>query len=491
MSPRLEYRIYEIIPGLIIWITIIGSFLLSIFAPLWAVIIIIIFDLYWLLRVIYFCINLFISWRHMKQVLRVDWLSRMQTIVGWDKRVHVVMLPTYKESKEVVFHTLRTLEQSSYPTQKMVVVLAGEQKDEENFRRIAKEAQHQYRDTFREILVTLHPSGIEGELPGKGSNLHFAGPIVKNWADAHGISYADVIISAFDVDTLPHRDYFSYLTYVYCTHPNPTRSSYQPIPLYFNNVWETRGIARVMSFGTTFWMMSEITRPFRLWTFSSHSMSLQALVDAGFWQNNLVSEDSRIFLQMFIRYDGNYEVTPLYLPVSMDTVEGESWWESVKNVYVQQRRWAWGVENFPFMCWHFRRNSRIPFAKKRAMILRYAEGMYSWAVASILILVLGRLPLYLAADSLQSSVLFQNTPFVLEQLMRYAMGGLFVSAGLSFTLLPQRPAHVPISTYFYLLLNWILLPVTLLGLGSLPAIDAQTRLMMGSYLGFNVTQKKR
>ncbi len=42
--------------------------------------------------------------------------------------------------------------------------------------------------------------------------------------------------------------------------------------------------------------------------------------------------------------------------------------------------------------------------------------------------------------------------------MRFAMVGAFVSAGLAFTLLPRRPAHVhPRQTIVVILLQWLLL----------------------------------
>ena len=167
--------------------------------------------------------------------------------------------------------------------------------------------------------------------------------------------------SNMNVVRSPLHKLLIYHNYVllYLTHPKPHKTSYQPVALFNNNIWQSNPITRTISNGTTFWLLTDLSRPDRLFTFSSHSMSWKTLVEIGFWEPDLVTEDSRIFLQCFLHFNGDYTVTPMYVPVSMDTVETGAFWGSLKALYVQQRRWAWGIEHFPYMVWHFWHNKKI------------------------------------------------------------------------------------------------------------------------------------
>ena len=487
-----RYRLYEILPGLSIWLTLAVALLLSFFKPLWMIYFIIVFDVYWVLRVAYFSFYLFLSWRRFRKAVKINWFEKLtKEFPQWEKRKNVVFLPVYNESWEVVAPTINSFLQSSYPASQLYLVIAGEARKLEHWQHIQQLVLEHYKGKFADIIFSTHPDNLPGEIPGKGSNIHFAEWEFKKYADARGWDYIDIIASVFDIDTIVHPEYFAHLSYLYNSHPRPDHSSFQPLTLYNNNLWQSPAILRIMAFGTSFWMLFSLARLDSLVTFSSHSMSFKAIMDVGGHSKDIVSEDSRIFYQCWLRYNGDYEVTPLYIPVSMDTVRDDSLWQSLKNLYFQQRRWAWGTEHIPYLLWQFRLNKNIPWTKKVIVLFHEWEGKWSWAVVAILITLIGRLPLWVAGNEVRQSALFFNAPNILEILMTLAMFGLLVSAVMSMLILPRRPGDQPPHRYLFMLLQWLLLPVSLVFFSALPCLDAVTHLMFGRYLGFNVSVKKR
>ncbi len=454
---------------------------------------ILIFDVYWVLRVVYFSFYLILSWTRFRRAVQTDWLAKAKADfpAGFAQRKHVVFLPIYNEAYEVVATTLKGILSSTYPAERMYIVITGEERKREHWEQIQVQVKAEFAGKFADLIFNTHAVGLPDEIPGKGSNIHSAELAFQKYADERGWNYADIIVSVFDVDTVVHPQYFAHLSYMYCRHPRPTHSSFQPLTLYNNNLWESPSILRIMAFGTSFWMLFSLARLDNLVTFSSHSMSFQALVDCGFHAKNIVSEDSRIFYQCWLRYGGDYEVTPLYIPVSMDTVRDSNLLKSLKNLYLQQRRWAWGAEHIPFLLWEYRSHKEIPWQDRWLKLFHEWEGKWSWAVVAILITLLGRLPLWIAPGEVRQSALYFNTPYVLENLMTLSMLGLFISAIMSMLILPRRPnGHSP-HKYLYMLAQWILLPISLVFFSALPCIDAVTHLMFGKYLGFNVSAKKR
>ncbi|MBI5076798.1 glycosyltransferase family 2 protein [Candidatus Falkowbacteria bacterium] len=494
MKESSKLRLYQMVPGLLIWLSFLFALIFSYFYPIAVIYFVIAFDLYWVLRVLHFIFYATASFFRYQKTIKINWMEKVRNLANWQRIHHLVYFPTAGEPLEVLRSTFQSLCASTYPLNKMIVVLGGEARLEQDFKPKAEAIQKEFASKFFCLLITLHPDGLPDEIRGKGANANWMGHRSKEYIDELGIPYKNLIVSYFDSDTSAHPQYFAHLTHKFLTHPSPLNVSYQPVVNYNNNIWQAPAAMRVTAFGTIFWLMMDLMRPERLYTFSSHSMSFQALVDVGFWQKNIVTDDSRIFLQCFFHYDGHYAVEPMYIPISMDTVMDKSYWKSFRNLYKQQRRWAWGVEHFPYMMVNFAKHKMIPWTRKLKYAWNLTEGMYSWATAPILIFILGRLPLCVASTrEVSRSVIVQNAPFVLEKLMTVAMVGIFFSAIISLLIIPPRPHSEPRWKYLVMVLQWLLLPITLILFGSIPAVEAQTRLALSKkyHLGFFVTPKTR
>ncbi|MBI2637169.1 MAG: hypothetical protein HYW81_03175, partial [Parcubacteria group bacterium] len=120
--PRLShkplYRFLETIPALLVWGTFAGAIVLSYFAPLIAIYLIILFDLYWLIKAIYWLVYLFNSYRNFRRDTFIDWLAKLKgenpvsrdgMQSAWNDLYHLIFLPTYQESFEVLDTTFKGL----------------------------------------------------------------------------------------------------------------------------------------------------------------------------------------------------------------------------------------------------------------------------------------------------------------------------------------------------------------------------------------------
>ena len=490
---RFLYRCLEILPGFISWMTIILALLLSWLLPLAVAIFIIVFDFFWLFRISYLSCHQLSSYRQMKKNLKTDWLMKLKSFraKNWEDIYHLVVFPMYKEGVEIVRPSVLSLAETKYPKDKMIVVLATEERAGEEAQAVALEIAQEFEKSFFKFLVTCHPRDIPLEIAGKGSNEAWAVKEAKEKIIVPlKIAPENIIVSAFDIDTRPYPQYFANLTWNFLNAKKPLRTSYQPIPIYNNNIWEAPAFSRVIASSGTFWQMMQQERPEQLVTYSAHSMPFKAF-DEVRYPANIVSDDSRIFWRSYFFYDGDYRAIPLHYPVSMDAVMAGSLFRTAVNQYKQQRRWAWGCIEIPYIIYGFLKNKKIPLKEKVRHTLVILDGFWSWSVSALLIFFLGWLPLMLGGQDFQISMLSYNLPRFTSYIMTVAMIGMVVSAITSLLLLPPRPKGYGKWKNISIVLQWFLLPLTLILFGSFPSLDAQTRLILGKYLGFWVTEKVR
>jgi len=509
-AERRWYRAWEILPGSLSWATLLGLAVLAFWQPVWVAVFVILFDIFWLLQVVYLAIYLIFAYRTMRRVIKTDWRAECQMLpdktfviktpegvvektLAWSDFYHLIILPTYNEGEDVLRTTMQGLSRDGYPKDKMIVVLALEERAGEAGRQRAERIRREFASSFGYFLVTVHPGDIVGELMSKGANQAWAAREVKRrLIDAGGFDYDRILVSVFDIDTVVTPGYFFRLTHCFFTVRDPYRASYQPIPVYNNNIWQAPFFARIAAFSNTFWQMMLQLRQEKLATYSSHSMTWRALTEIDFWSTNMVSEDSRVFFHSFFHYNGDYRVEPLYYTVSMDVCMDRSFLYTAKSLYKQQRRWGWGVENLPYLIFNTKKQWRS-LPKRRALYQIFVQlyGFHSWATNALIIAGVGWLPLLVGGDRFNESVLSNNLPTITQNLMSLAMIGMLLSAIISTIILPSKPPKYGFSRRIVMFVQWLFLPISIVIFGAVPGLAAQTRLMFGKYLGFWVTPKSR
>ncbi len=486
-------RLLEIIPGFLSWFIILFLLVLFMVKPLSAAIVMIVYLLYWVCRLLYMSILLVMAHQRVLSKRNVDWLGKcrdVQSDIGLNDVLHVVLYTTYKEPNEVLEGSLNSLKEVDFPRQQIVVVLAGEAR--EAYSDLKLDAiKKQYKEYFKDVIVTIHPNKIEGEIPAKGANATYAARQVKEYLLNRGLKLENVIISCFDADTCSDKNYFSCLTYNFLSIPKRHKVSFQPFPVYSNNIYTAPAFARVIEIGSTFWQLIESMRYEKFITFSSHSMSFKTLDEVGYWPVDLISDDSLIFWKCFIKYDGDYRTLALDVPVYMDIAVGKSFWETVKVQYKQKRRWAWGVENFVFLGLEFSKNRNIPLYIKFSRLFQTLDNHINWATWTIVISLITPLVLLWGRLIMKNSLVMFNLSYINTITFNSLSFILILCVIISYEFLPPRPKGVSRLIYVSFVLQWALIPLISATLGSLPALDAQTRLMLGKYLYFNTTPKAR
>jgi hypothetical protein len=531
-APRLA-RFFEILPGALSWAIIVGVAALTWFEPGLAALFMVAFVLSWLLRMLYSNILLILSYVRLRAERDTDWLARIRrmadlgdylaelaaarpapTFAGrlsarshrrelealraggapaplWTDIHHLVVFPIARESAEIFEPGVASIAAGDFPGERILVILAVEERAPEACKEDARRVAARYASSFLDLRVVIHPSGLPGEARVKGANATYAARWAAEYFEARQVPLDNVLISCLDADTVVSPRYFSCLAYHFMISPQRTRASYQPIPLYQNNLWEAPAFSRVLDVGSSFFQLLEATNPEKLVTFSSHSMSFRALVDIGYWPVDMISDDSAIYWKAFVHFRGDYRVVPMYTTVSMDITQAENWRRTVVNVYRQKRRWAWGVENIPLVMGAFLLTRGIPLATRIKQGFKLFQTHISWTSWPYLLGIMSWLPALLLSREFTGSVVTYSEPRLLSLLFDLAFGGYLTYVALSQLFLPRTTGPRQVLKRILHVFEWLLiLPLSIL-FGAIPALDAQTRLMLGRYMEFWVTVKKR
>ena len=402
-----------------------------------------------------------------------------------------VLVAAYNEGYDVLGPTLQSVLDTTYDKQHLIVVIAYEKRGGPAMKKTAQRLQREFGDKFFAFHIVEHPDDIPDEVIGKGGNITYAGKFLADWIPTIGIDYKDVIVTTLDSDNRPHTTYFDYVTYECIVHEDRKHLSYQPISLFLNNIWDAPAPMRVIATGNSFWNIISSMRPHTLRNFASHSQPMDALVEMNFWSTRTIVEDGHQYWRSYFYFNGNYSVTPIFVPIYQDAVLSNTYMKTLKAQFVQLRRWAYGASDVPYVATRvFSRDSNVPFFEGFARFIRLLDGHVTLASVAILVAFGGWVPLLINTEAARNSVIVHQLPDTISIIQRVAMIGLFITVFLSFKMLPPRPERYKRHRSLFMLAQWVLMPVTAVAYNAAAALYSQGRLALGRYLDkFDVTEK--
>lgn len=513
---RGHYRFFEILPGALSLSMLLLLVFLSVINVTLAAFFVLVYIFVYLARALAVSIRSLHGYATMRRNQKLDWrklleeleaghptdtemarpiwhLNQLKAIGGDHLRIkpheliHVVLIATYNESREVLEPTIQSVLASNYPMKQVILLLAYEERGGDRVAQQAKELIETYKDNFFYAAAIKHPKNIEGEVIGKGGNITYAGRKLQSYLEQQGIDPLRVIVTTLDADNRPDKQYLASLSYAYAVCPDPVRAAFQPVSMYTNNIWDAPALMRVVATGNSLYNIVLSMRPHAMRNFSSHAQGMASLIETNFWSVRTIVEDGHQYWRSYFRFDGQYIVYPLHVPIYQDAVLADSYLRTLKAQFVQLRRWTYGASDIAYVVDKgFFHKNHVPRLDLLAKTFRLIEGHVTWAVAPILTLIAGFIPVLFHPHSLAANQL----PNIVSRIQTFALVLVFVSIFLSLKTLPAKPQRYKRHRTLLMIIQWVLLPVVTIGYNSFAAIYSQTRLAFGRYMDrFDVTEK--
>ena len=522
------YRFLEILPGLISYGAIILLFILSLIDPVFGAIYLFILTASTLVKAISVAYRTVQGYEVIKRAERVDWRGRMEDLShpheaferlhnedsksyhflehvenlkmmaamgkeypNPEKVYHVVIMAAYNEGQEVLDPSIKAVEDTTFPNDRIIFTLAYEARGGEAMKNTAQTLKQKYKGVFKDFILVEHPENLPGEIVGKGPNLTYAGHVIASYVKEKHLPIENIVVTSLDSDNHMAPKYLDSVAYEFIVHPNRQRLSYQPVSLFMNNIWDAPAPSRIIAVSNSFFNVISTMRPHALRNFASHSQPLQALEAMDFWSKRTIVEDGHQYWRSLFFFSGDYSVLPIRIPIYQDAVIDDTLWKTIKAQFIQVRRWYYGASDVAYVGSKLfvpRSKRIVPFWQLFPKFWRLLDSHITLAILAPIVAFGGWVPMIMNLSA--HTMVAYNLPNIVSVVETFASVGLIVSVLVSFKILPKRPAKYRKGRNILMILQWILMPITSILYQSLAAFYSQTRLMFGKYMEkFDVTKK--
>jgi cellulose synthase/poly-beta-1,6-N-acetylglucosamine synthase-like glycosyltransferase len=499
LTPHAQQRLLEILPGALTWavllLPVVVAFAIRLNDPtkLWILGVgAVLLDVYWFARTAFTVRAVSRCLRVLQATEAVDWWARCLGLQPAEGRprpqdvVHCALIPTYTEKYDVLRATVAALANQSFPDEQKVCAIITRVTDSggwENVDRLREEFGHRFR-AFIHVKDPLLP----GIVVGKSAAMAYGGPVLKQACDEMGLDPGLTVVTDLDSDYRLHPQYLAYITHEFCIADDALTSIWQPIPVFLNNLWRVPAAVRVMATAATQWQMFLHQNPHRLVMFSSYTTSMRLLEEVGYWDSDVIPEDSRFFWKSFFRFGAQLNVRPAFMRVFGDAPRARTYASTHASQYNQIKRWAWGASDVPYVTLRMLEHPEIPLRLRARRYMNLVFNHLTWTTLPMLLFFGGALPALIDLDySLTNEAFWIG--WATAAILTFTLLNTLVLIKVDSSMCP-KPPEWPWWRRRYAELQLFLYPIVGLALSVIPALEAQTRLMFGAYLEYTVTDKE-
>ena len=368
---------------------------------------------------------------------------------------HLVAISCYKEPVSLITRSVQSLADQTEAA-RITMVVSFEQKTPDVQAKI-QELENIFSNSFEKLLFTIHPFGLDSEIPGKCSNcnhgLREATKILKKDLGDF-FDPTKIIVTTCDADSKFHPKYIEALTSRYVNEKTPHNVVFQA-PLLYN--WGLDGasfVTRVTGILRSTLMMGALI-PFNINTMSIFSFSLKLCMQ-GNYVHPAYQMDDIICLIRWMGVTGKRLRIPLVpVPVISGPTSGETIEIELSEWTRQARRWTIGAgEVFHY---YVVKAGRMPFFPA------FSWGLCFLTYYGILLCSGG---LFGVSAAISMSLLIEDVPNYIAYTM-YGLAGLQQLCFLvMFFLDVAGPRLMDIKEHISFIrnaLHWILTPLVLIG----------------------------
>ncbi|HEX6488030.1 MAG TPA: glycosyltransferase family 2 protein [Candidatus Dormibacteraeota bacterium] len=492
------HRLLEAVPGLTSWTLLLAPAWVSIVTgamgldgAYWIAVAILAFDCYWLVRSLFVITNIYRTWFRLRHAMATDWLAKCEEPVGEGRPqpldyYHLAIIPTYTEPYHVLQETVRAIADAAYPTERKLVAVITRETDEAGWGHVAR-----LREEFGSRLAAFYhvKDPLEpGIVIGKSAAMNWGGRWMHQVLLDEGYDPSLVLVTDLDSDYRVHRQYLPWVSYHHAREEDRDCVLWQPVPLFHNNIWRVPTAVRVMSASTTQWQMYLHSRPARLVAFSSYTCSLKFVHDAGYWDKDVIPEDSRFYWKAFFSFGTRFRVKPLYLPLYGDSPTGRDYAAAHLSQYNQIKRWAWGITDIPYVLERLFGHAEIPLRARLRRFFNLYVNHVNWVFLPVLLMFGASMPIWVSTD-FSLTTFGENVWGLSTAIVTCTLATVVALIYLEARMLPPKPKEWSLPRRLVAHLQYFAYPAVGLVLSVIPALEAHTRLLFGQYLEYKITEK--